>query len=470
MKGQLIQDHLGNEFKSIAQMCKHWNMNYTCVKTRLDKGWTVEDALTVPPREFKTKDHLGNEFNSISEMAKHWGIHVSTLQNRLKLGYTLENALTEPLHDYSYTDHLGNKFESVKEMCKYWGVKYQTVNGRLQKGWSVEDALLKPIPDNSYTDHLGNRFESLNKMCKHWGIKKDAFRSRIRKGMTIEEALTTPVQNQIYAIKCKDHLGNEFKSIKDMCKYWNVSYYTVITRLNDGWSVEEALTTPTQNITVKVIAKDHLGNEFKTITDMTRYWGINAGTFTGRIKKGWSVEDALTTPTQRPKKDKPSREKCKDHLGNEFKTKKAMCEYWNIDFRLFQRRMNDKWPLEKALTTPIDDTSCIDPLGNKFKSQGEMCRYYNIKFSTYISRLTKYGHSLAVALGISPIIQSNFITINQSKYNLIISKRIKMGKDVFECFIDNGDGTSTFRIMTYDMIDQYCLDQYKKLHNIVTGD
>ncbi len=40
-----------------------------------------------------------------------------------------------------------------------------------------------------------------------------------------------------------DHLGNEFPSFKAMCAYWEVCRDTVYSRLRDGWSLEEALTS-----------------------------------------------------------------------------------------------------------------------------------------------------------------------------------------------------------------------------------
>ena len=46
-------------------------------------------------------------------------------------------------------------------------------------------------------------------------------------------------------MKYKDHLGNEFKSIRDMCRHWNANYSTFYTRYNSMcWSVERALTEP----------------------------------------------------------------------------------------------------------------------------------------------------------------------------------------------------------------------------------
>ena len=48
----------------------------------------------------------------------------------------------------------------------------------------------------------------------------------------------------IKKIKCKDHTGREFASISDMCIFWAISRQLYSSRLRAGWSVEKALTTP----------------------------------------------------------------------------------------------------------------------------------------------------------------------------------------------------------------------------------
>lgn len=46
---------------------------------------------------------------------------------------------------------------------------------------------------------------------------------------------------------------------------------------------------------------DHLGNNFKSVSAMTKHWGISRTTYLSRINMGWSIEKALLTPTQERK-------------------------------------------------------------------------------------------------------------------------------------------------------------------------
>lgn len=43
---------------------------------------------------------------------------------------------------------------------------------------------------------------------------------------------------------------------------------------------------------------------------------------------------------------------CEDHLGNPFKTMKAMCESYGIPYSTYLRRKKNGWELERILTTP----------------------------------------------------------------------------------------------------------------------
>lgn len=60
-----------------------------------------------------------------------------------------------------------------------------------------------------------------------------------------------------------------------------------------------------------MIAKDHLGKTYKSLVAMARAWGISYSTLISRLDLGWTVEDALTRPVgYRAGCLKPSRLKC----------------------------------------------------------------------------------------------------------------------------------------------------------------
>lgn len=94
-----------------------------------------------------------------------------------------------------------------------------------------------------YKDHLGQEFPSQSALCRHYNILPNVLNNRLRWGWSLERALTEPVHCAGSEGKvCKDYLGNSFKTIKDMCKHYGVSYISYYTRLKKGYGLKTALT------------------------------------------------------------------------------------------------------------------------------------------------------------------------------------------------------------------------------------
>ena len=91
-------------------------------------------------------------------------------------------------------------------------------------------------------DHLGNRFKSIREMALFHGKDPTKVAVNLRKGMTPEEALFHK-NNQHYK-PVKDHLGNYYINISEMCKAYNIDYNTFINRYKKGMSLKDALTKP----------------------------------------------------------------------------------------------------------------------------------------------------------------------------------------------------------------------------------
>ena len=88
----------------------------------------------------------------------------------------------------------------------------------------------------------------------------------------------------------------ERKTLTEWAALMGLSFTCVDDRLRRGWSVEKALTThsnfkPSRLLVVNGVAK--------TITEWAREYGINDTTIHARLKAGWSAEDAVTKPVQR---------------------------------------------------------------------------------------------------------------------------------------------------------------------------
>lgn len=298
----------------------------------------------------------------------------------------------------------------------------------------------KIIPIEERTDHLGQVFESKNAMCKHWKISRHIYDGRIKSGWSKEKALTTIVKSHKEEDRT-DHLGNVFKSKKEMCKFYNISTVSYDKRINKGMSKEQALTSKKTTCSEEEDRTDHLGNVFDSTNQMCKYWGVSKSKYLSRINSGWSKEKALST-----KEDMYIRgelEDRTDHLGQVFDSIIQMCEHWGVNPRTYKNRIRrGKWSKEKALTysnqsiTQIEDRT--DHLGNVFETQGKMCKKYNVDHNTYLQRIKSY-HSKEEALGIVPLLDRRSRDIQFTNEILVVRFVYNAGNlRYFEC-VNNGN-------------------------------
>ena len=245
-------------------------------------------------------DHKGNSFQSNFEMARYYGVPALTLAKRLERGWSLERALTESIRTQSneVQDHLGNSFSSETEMFKHYGVSRKTAVNLLRADFPLKDVLTRNenLANSSriWRDHLNKPYKGLKAMVTHYGLNTSVFYQRQRAGWTLKDTLETPLGDHTNkGVPCKDHLGNEFPSASQMLKHYGITQSAWLYRREHGWSLEESLTIP---IGSKKGVTDHLGNQYNSNKEMCKAYNIDYNTFINRYKKGMSLKDALTKP------------------------------------------------------------------------------------------------------------------------------------------------------------------------------
>ena len=245
-------------------------------------------------------------------------------------------------------DHKGNKFKSINEMCRFWHISDKTYRDRIKSGWSLEDTLETPIRTNKVFDHLDNCFSNEKDMCEFWNITLAGYKSRIKRGWNIKKALETPLNSDGVTcnIKCEDHLGNKFKSKSEMYKYWDKNDTIVRHRLKNGWSLKDALEFPKDYIHPNKYRKyiDHKGNEFSSIEKMANFWGISKGCFNRRHRRGLSLQECLEG-------DKVKFEVV-DYSGKSHKSITEMCKYYGISISVYNDRIKKGMSEKEALLFP----------------------------------------------------------------------------------------------------------------------
>ena len=218
--------------------------------------------------------------------------------NYLKGRGVLSNLqLDELFSTQNVLEYKGKVYKSQLEFVKEYGFSRTYFVKCLAKGMSLDEIVsnYKDFKDGR-VDHLGKEFKTEKEMAKHWGISLEVYKGRRRSGWSLKDSLTTPTRTRSLK-EYKDFKGRVFSSAKSMAKEYKVSSTTLLRMLDSGKSTEEVTRLLSRRVDQKrrgVACSDHLGNTFPTKLEMLKRWGITKSTFDGRIRRSWSLEEALT--------------------------------------------------------------------------------------------------------------------------------------------------------------------------------
>jgi hypothetical protein len=157
------------------------------------------------------------------------------------------------------------------------------------------------------------------------------------------------------------------QSMSAWARELNTSQQALAHRLRNGWSVEQALTTPVSATGNPMMRRGTprlvtFNGKTQMLSAWARELGLQLGTLSARLRKGMSVERALTPSSLRlvpaPKESKPKRErqpKPPKLLSLDGVTQPV--DEWAADYgipaSLIAARIAKGWNEERAITTPM---------------------------------------------------------------------------------------------------------------------
>lgn len=195
-------------------------------------------------------------------------------------------------------EYKGKIYKSQLEFIKDYGFSRTYFMKCQTKGMSLDEIVsnYKNFKDGR-VGHLGKEFKTEKEMAQHWGVSLEVYKGRRRSGWSLEKSLTTPTRSVREPVKYRDFKGRVFSSAKSMAKEYKVSSTTLLRMLDGGKSTEEVTHFLSQRVVRRrrgVTCSDHLGSSFPTKSEMLAHWGISKSTFDGRLRRGWTLEEALT--------------------------------------------------------------------------------------------------------------------------------------------------------------------------------
>lgn len=221
-------------------------------------------------------------------------------------------------------------------------------------------------------DHLGNEYKSLKAMLGHYNVSHPVYYRRQKQGLSLEGCLA-PVKQQMHAYTDED--GITYPSIKEYCRKKGIKYTTFLMRKTGGYNARKPVF-------------DHLGKQWQSKRAMYDHYGVHSSyeyAYKGLgLSCGEIIQIALAKKTDKTKQ-------IVDHEGNIFSSYTEVCRHWHLRYTTFISRIRHNWDIKDAILKPPRKgrvmIPCEDHLGNKFPSRRAMAAHYGLIFETFRRRV-----------------------------------------------------------------------------------
>ena len=108
-----------------------------------------------------------------------------------------KNIIDSLVENSSKVTYKGKSYKNYVQLFRELDINPDYAYTRLTRGDSLEKTIEEYKPKSgSVKDHLGNQFDSMKSMFTHWGILPSTYYSRTRKGWSLEEVLTGKKSNK----------------------------------------------------------------------------------------------------------------------------------------------------------------------------------------------------------------------------------------------------------------------------------
>ncbi len=198
---------------------------------------------------------------------------------------------------------IGREFISLNAAARQLGVPEASVHQRMKRyGWTLEEAL--GVMGRSRKRHRigsgftvgGKIFENFCEACEHHQLNETVVRSRLKHGWSLEEAfnLSPRTESRIHRGKLLDVAGVTYESIASAARAHGIEASILSGRIRAGWTPEQAAnlvpTAPRQKPGIRITIA---GQQYLSVADACRSLGRDPAVVSGRLRTGWSIEQAF---------------------------------------------------------------------------------------------------------------------------------------------------------------------------------
>ena len=383
------------------------------VHWRYRSGWPIKAALGLIKHDRKDREKIkfkGKNYESLSALARAHKINPDLFIRRIRSSkykhkFTISQALgLKKFKGKGFVKPLivnGKKFSTMSAAAKSYGYSPTTVNAKLLKGWSPEQALGLKKRRGFHPGLIGIVYILKNKINKkiyigatlgslsnrwQWHVHKSNY--KYLKKDSIAEAISKYGKNNF-----TKRILKRLKNIQELSQLERYYINKYDSQTPNGYNLSTG-GFGFGNLGKKIKIK---GLKFKTMKDAAKHFGINIGTFSTRIRSGWTLVQAagLKKNNQIPINNIQVKID-----GKKFNSRREAAKFYGIHEHTVSNRLFNGWSIKDALKTKIVDRSIkIKFDGKNFKSIRNLAKFYNVSPGTLSGKL-KRGVSIKEALQI----------------------------------------------------------------------
>lgn len=137
---------------------------------------------------------------------------------------------------------------------------------------------------NISVEVFGETYSCVGEAIEKYGLYPSSVYKRLGKGQSLEEIITSVLKRRI------TYKNKEYPNPTSLARAYNVEPHLFLARLKKGKSVEEALTDERLCFENKYI---YQGKGYRSLNELAKYIGVNICTLSRKFNKGASLKEAV---------------------------------------------------------------------------------------------------------------------------------------------------------------------------------
>lgn len=428
----------GKHFESVAALCAHYGVERFKTHSRIQRGWTPEQAIGLAPHEeslFRPKpvEIKGTRYENLTLAAAAFGVKLATVKARIAHGYSIEDAFLGRIKPRVGTrgkqvEFDGVVYASLTTLGRNFNLTGALVSKRLKSGWTLAQALgtvpapprfrnfeghareqkwkdvrttegkLEPVPDVSgyklymVTNSVNSKVyvgitvgELSARLKQHFAAARRGRKSAFMNAINKHGEATFQIELLSASARTYDELQDQ--EVQEIVRRDSIrnGYNTA-----QGGSIGTA-----KGLTID-------GHTFPSYVSAATHYGVDPQVMAmrlGRLK--WTPEEAVGLVT----KDWIGKEIPVTIEGVKYSSIKQAANAYKVEYKLVHERIKRRgWTIEQALEILVAPESSrfagikVSAFGINFNSYGECAKHYGIKTPSLLKRLADKKESIEVAI------------------------------------------------------------------------